>query len=73
MYCIYEIDAVCSPEHCEAIFMRGVPAMYCIYEIDAVCSLTALAQPILHAVRFPPRYKTENQKYDRRNACTSSL
>ena len=26
MYCIYEIDAVCSPEHCEAIFMRGVPA-----------------------------------------------
>ena len=38
MYCIYEIDAVCSPEHCEAIFMRGVPEMYCIYEIDAVCS-----------------------------------
>ena len=47
--------------------------MYCIYEIDAVCSLTALAQPILHAEGFPPRYKTENQKYDRRNACTSSL
>ena len=20
MYCIYEIDAVCSPEHCEANF-----------------------------------------------------
>ena len=43
MYRIYEIDAVCSPEHCEAIFMRGVPEMYRIYEIDAVCSLTALA------------------------------